>query len=93
MSSRAQIVLPDELLAELDQTVGSSRQSEFIVEAVREKLHRVRRIRAVREMAAVTTADDIPGWTSPEEVSAWLRDSRASDAERLARELSYWSEA
>lgn len=92
MTDRAHIVLPDDLLAELAQAVGPNRQSEFIADAVREKLQRLRQLRAVRELAA-TTSDDMPGWTSAEEVSAWLRDSRQSDIERLTREITYWSEA
>ena len=92
MTNRAHIVLPDDLQAELDEAVGPNRQSEFIADAIREKLQRLRQIRAVRELAE-TTSDDIPGWTSAEEVSAWLRASREGDIERLTREITYWSEA
>lgn len=93
MSTRVRIVLPDETLAELDQVAGKRHRSEFVAEAVREKLIRVRQIRAVQETIAVLPGDDMPAWSSPEEVMAWLRASRQRDVERLSHGLTHWSEA
>lgn len=92
MATRVHIVLPGETLVELDQTVGKRHRSEFVAEAVREKLLRLRHVRAVQEAISTLPSDEIPGWNSPEEVSAWLRDSRQRDVERLKQE-SHWSEA
>ncbi|HEX5163997.1 MAG TPA: ribbon-helix-helix domain-containing protein [Thermomicrobiales bacterium] len=83
MSTRVSIVLPDEVLAELDQIAGKRHRSEFIAEAIREKLNLARRTRAVRETVAILPGDEIPVWHSAEEVSAWLRASRQRDVERL----------
>ena len=92
MANRARIVLPDDLLSELDQAVGSSRRTDFVVEAVREKLLRLRQIRHVQEATGILP-DDIPGWVDPEDVSAWLRESRQRDIERLSRARSHWVDA
>lgn len=80
MSTRVHIVLPDDTLAELDQVAGRRHRSAFIAEAIREKLQRERQ--AAARISAVAL-DEIPVWSSPEEVTAWLRASRQRDVERL----------
>jgi len=92
MADRARIVLPDDLLSELDQAVGTSRRAEFVAEAVREKLLRLRQIRHVQEATGLLP-DDIPGWVDPEDVSAWLSESRQRDIERLTRTRAHWADA
>ena len=92
MANRARIVLPDDLLTDLDQAVGPNRRNEFIVEAVREKLLRLRHIRHVQEATGILP-EDIPGWIDPDEISAWLRESRQRDVERLTRTQTHWNEA
>jgi hypothetical protein len=92
MNSRARVVLPDDLLVELDQTVGASRRAEFVADAVREKLLRVRQMRHVQETIGILP-DDIPGWVHPEEVTAWLRESRQRDVERITRARPYLADA
>jgi hypothetical protein len=92
MNSRAHVVLPDDLLAELDQAVGASRRAEFVADAVREKLLRVRQMRHVQEATGILP-DDIPGWVHPEEVTAWLRESRQREFERITRARLYLADS
>ena len=92
MSTRVRIVLPDEMLAELDQVAGKRYRSGFVVEAVQEKLVRLRQTRALQETAGLVSGD-IPAWSSPEDVTAWLRASRQRDIERLSQTLTPWPEA
>ena len=92
MSTRVRIVLPDETLAELDQVAGKRHRSEFVAEAIHEKLVRLRHVRA-RQEAAGLVLGDIPVWTSPEDVTAWLRASRQRDIEQLNQSLVSFTEA
>ena len=92
MSTRVRIVLPDETLAELDQVAGKRHRSEFVAEAVYEKLVRLRQVRAIQETTGLV-AGDIPAWSSPEDVTAWLRASRQRDIEQLNQSISPWPEA
>ncbi|HYI13927.1 MAG TPA: ribbon-helix-helix domain-containing protein [Thermomicrobiales bacterium] len=92
MSTRVRIVLPDETLAELDQVVGKRHRSAFVAEAVQEKLVRLRQHHAMQGPAG-RVAGDIPAWSGPEDVTAWLRASRQQDIELLNQSLASWTEA
>jgi len=93
LATRTHVILPDDLLAELDQFVGPRRRSEFISDVVREKLMHLRQVRAFRETAGVLRDDHIPEWDTPEATSEWVRKSREQDNERLDQILARWSEA
>lgn len=91
MATRTHIVLPDELLAELDELIEPRRRSEFITEAVRDKVKNLRQIRALRETAGILRDEQIPGWETPESTSEWVRTNRQQDDERLDQLLARWS--
>ena len=76
---RAHVVVPDELLAEVDALVGPRRRSEFFAEAVREKVARERLRRVAHELAGSLRDEPPPGWETPESVSSWVRALRAEN--------------
>jgi metal-responsive CopG/Arc/MetJ family transcriptional regulator len=75
---RTHVVIPRELVEEVDELVGHRRRSDFMTEAVREKLQRARRERVLRESAGALTGE-YPAWATPEKVSAWVRENRELD--------------
>lgn len=79
---RTHVVLPRDVVAEVDALVGRGRRSDFISTAVEEKLARLRRSRIAREFAGSLKDTDIPGWESPEAAVAWVRSMRETDARR-----------
>lgn len=83
MATRAHVVLPDDLLAELDELVGPRGRSEYIANALREKLRRERLHNALIAAAGVLADEDIPEWATPELSSEWIERGR-----RDTRELS-----
>jgi hypothetical protein len=87
MIMRAHVVLPAGLVAEVDRVAGTRRRSRFVEEAIREHLRRTRLSVALRETAGVLKDKDYPDWDTPEEASAWVRDRRKEDDERLARKV------
>jgi len=58
---RAHVLIPDDLLRELDALVGPRRRSEFFVEAAREKVARERLRRVAHAMAGSLRDEAIPG--------------------------------
>ena len=76
---RAHVVMPRELVEEVDALVGHRRRSDFMTEAVREKVLRARRDKVLRETAGALAEADAPDWSTPEDVSAWVRKSRDTD--------------
>ncbi len=83
---RAHVVLPDELLRNVDARVGQRRRSEFIQEAIEEKLTRLSRVEAFEHVVGSLKDSDTPDWESPEAVAQWVHDLRYNP-ERLAEQL------
>jgi len=86
-TTRAHLVAPKALIEEVDRLVGPRRRSEFITDAVTEKLERENRIRAVRAAMTLPAVEE-PGWETAEAVSKWGRDIRAdSDPKDLPQDI------
>lgn len=76
---RAHVLLPEDLLEEIDSLVGTRCRSRFIAETVAAELHRRRLKAAVAEMAGALADVDIPGWETPDAAAAWVRALRDGD--------------
>jgi Arc/MetJ-type ribon-helix-helix transcriptional regulator len=76
---RAHVVMPSELLREIDALVGRRKRSQFIQEAVEEKLRRQRLQASLAEMAGSLAGVDTPGWETPEAAAEWVRALRRGD--------------
>ncbi len=79
---RAHVLLPGELLRELDILVGKRKRSAFVEAAIREKLRRERQADALRNPLASIGDGGPPEWSTPAGVSAWVRDLRSLDHSR-----------
>ncbi len=74
--ARIHVVLPDDLLKEIDELVGQHRRSRFIAEAARIVARRDRLVKAIEEGAGILSDEKYPYWSTPEKVARWLRDLR-----------------
>jgi hypothetical protein len=84
---RVHVVMPDELVAEIDARVGKRGRSRFVTEAIEDRLRRQRALEAFDEFAGSLADVDIPGWETPESAAQWVRDMRYHP-ERLVDYLS-----
>jgi hypothetical protein len=75
--TRTHVIAPKELIEEVDRIVGPRRRSEFITDAVAEKLKREKLLRLTREVMKSPPPEVIPEWATPESTAKWLRDGRA----------------
>jgi hypothetical protein len=82
VTRRAHVVIPEDLLHEVDALVGPRRRSEFFVEAAREKVQRERLRTLAHEMAGSLSDQQISGWETPEAASAWVRSLRLESDQR-----------
>lgn len=73
---RVHVILPDAILQEVDAQVGPRGRSEFIQEAVEEKLNCLRRVAAFSRIAGSIVDGEIPEWATPESTAAWIREIR-----------------
>jgi hypothetical protein len=73
---RTHFIAPKHLIEETDRLVGSRRRSQFITDAVAEKLKREKLLRLTREVMKLPPAEVIPEWDTPESASKWVHDGR-----------------
>ena len=85
---RTHVLLPKELLDDIDRVAGRRGRSKFIAEAADEQLKRMRRWVAATEVVGSLAEHDIPEWATPESTSAWVRKLRREWDERLKEEVA-----
>ena len=82
---RTHVVLPVDLVHQIDQLVGKRKRSAFIEDAVEARLRRERLRRALERTAGALKGALPPEWETPEKTREWVRELRASGEERLKR--------
>lgn len=80
---RMNIILPADLVDELSKTVGARKRSNFIVEATREKLKRLKLGDALKEAKGSWSDEDYPEFKTQEDISRWVSSLREIDTNRL----------
>jgi metal-responsive CopG/Arc/MetJ family transcriptional regulator len=81
MSVRTNLLLPEDLVEELDRVAGPRNRSKFVAEAIRYRLRRERLREAWEKSFAVLKNEDYPHWSTPEKVVEWVRDLRAEETD------------
>jgi metal-responsive CopG/Arc/MetJ family transcriptional regulator len=84
---RTHVVLPPELVEEVDRRVGPRRRSQFFADAAVEKLARLKLAEAAQKAAGSLANVATPGWETPESTANWVRSSRQKDDERRSARL------
>lgn len=77
MSVRTNLLLPEDLVEELDRVAGPRNRSKFVAEAIRYRLRRERLRDAWEKSFGVLKAEDHPHWATSEMVVEWVRAMRA----------------
>lgn len=80
---RTHVLIPEEVTRAIDKLAGQRRRSKFITEAVKEKLNRIRLLKALEETAGAIKREDHPEWKTPKDVAKWVTDLRKEEAKRL----------
>lgn len=83
---RTHIAIPEDLIDEIDQRAGPRGRSQFVVEAIREKLEHEQLGEALEKYAGALKHEKHPEWATSEDVSKWVHDGRDADR-RPAREF------
>lgn len=85
---RAHIVLPDDLLAEVDSIVGPRGRSAFLTEVIREEVRRRRLLQILSNPEPIWKDEDHPELVEGSE--AWVRKLRAEDEQSEQEKLGEW---
>lgn len=76
------IKFPLEVIGELDRLVQPGKRTEFVVEATREKLERVKLGEALAKTAGSLKSEDYPEFATSEDVAKWVKELRQRDFSR-----------
>ena len=78
---RTHVVVPEELVKEIDKLSGKRKRSWFITQAVRKEIARLNFLKAVKETAGAWKDEDHPEFQKG--VDNWVRSLREEDEKRL----------
>ena len=84
---RTHIVLPSDLVAEIDALVGPRGRSRFIAEAAKDRLQRDRMLKAMDECFGLWKEEDHPELNGPDGTVGWVRRLREEEDRRLDGDL------
>lgn len=82
---RTHVILPVELVREIDEIAGQRKRSEYIEEAIRERIMRDQQLKAFDDVVGSLSDVDVPGWETPAAASEWVRETRRASDRRLTR--------
>ena len=85
MKTKAHLVIPQDILEEVDQIAGKRRRSSFIAEATREKLERERFLKILDETQGAWGDKNHPDLKKARDMERFISDKRQSYRKRLKR--------
>jgi len=68
--------IPEDVVNEIDDLRTGETRGAVITAALREYLHRLRQVQAVRAAAGLLAGDHPPQWRSEADADAWVRSVR-----------------
>jgi metal-responsive CopG/Arc/MetJ family transcriptional regulator len=77
MNVRTNLLLPKELVDEVDHFAGERGRSRYVADALRARLKRDRLKEAIEKTAGVLRPEDYPEWATSEQVVEWVRARRS----------------
>jgi hypothetical protein len=81
MAVRTNLLLPADLLEEVDHFAGPRGRSRYVTEALRARIRRDRLREVVRETAGVLDPGDYPEWATSKQVVEWVRRLRSEETD------------
>jgi metal-responsive CopG/Arc/MetJ family transcriptional regulator len=85
MKTKAHLVIPHDILEEVDQIAGKRKRSLFIAQATREKLERERFLKTLEETQGAWSDKNHPDLKTSRDMEQFVRDKRQSYRKRLKR--------
>lgn len=76
MTVRTNLLLPRELVEEVDRFAGPRGRSRYVAEALEERLRRDRLRIAVESTSGSIDVDHYPHWSTSDDVVDWVREMR-----------------
>ncbi|HET7703174.1 MAG TPA: hypothetical protein VFK35_07230 [Candidatus Limnocylindrales bacterium] len=81
MNVRTNLLLPKDLVEQVDHFAGERGRSRYVAEALRARLKRDRLKEAIARTAGVLRAEEYPEWATSEQVVDWVRARRSESTD------------
>lgn len=81
MTVRTNLLLPRELVEEVDRYAGPRGRSRYVAEALAARLRHDRLQEAIESTAGALHRTDYPHWRSSDAVVAWVRELRSEETD------------
>ncbi len=81
MAMRTNLMLPPEIVAEVDRVAGPRNRSRYVVEAVQARLRRDRLREVWDRSFGILKTEDYPHWATSALVVDWVRALRAEETD------------
>ncbi len=78
MNTKAHLVIPRDVLEEVDRIAGRRRRSSFIAQATREKLEREKFLRVLEDTGGAWSDSHHPELASDRDIDRYVREKRQS---------------
>lgn len=73
---RTHVIMPEDVVRQLDKMVGMRERSKFIVDAVIERINRIKLRESASKLAGSLSDKNIEGWDTEENTSSWVQSLR-----------------
>jgi metal-responsive CopG/Arc/MetJ family transcriptional regulator len=77
MNVRTNLLLPQELVKQVDHFAGPRGRSRYVADALERSVKRDRLKEAIETTAGVLRREDYPEWSTSEQVVEWVRERRS----------------
>ena len=82
MAVRTNLLLPEDVVREVDRLAGPRGRSRYVADALRAQIRRDRQRESVDRTFGVLDPADYPEWPSSESVVDWVRERRSEQTGR-----------
>jgi len=83
IKKRTHVIVPEELVKEIDRLSGKRKRSWFITQAIRKEIQRLNFLKAVKETTGAWKDEDHPEFKKG--VDYWIKSLREEDKKRLKK--------
>ncbi len=88
IKTRAHVLIEEELVREIDRFVGKKKRSNFISEAAKKELKRLKQLSIIKKLKGTWKDVDHPELAGKRGTCKWVRKLREEDEKALRKKLA-----
>jgi len=88
IKARAHVIIEEDIVKEIDRLVGKKKRSNFISEATKKELKRIKQLSLIKNLKGTWKDEDHPELAGKEGTHKWVRRLRGEDEKALRKKLA-----